>query len=121
VQLRPCPPWCTLSQHFAPDGAVDADDGFHHYGPEIAVPTSHRRYLDGPESIVKVLLKAWTNRMDAAPGPGIIELQFADTESDTDLFVELTPDQARAVSSALLKITEIIDNTGTAPGEAHSA
>ena len=43
VTLRPCPPWCTEERHFA-DNEVDlyADHGYHHYGPEIQVPTSDR-------------------------------------------------------------------------------
>lgn len=70
---------------------VDADDDFHHYGTKIAVPTSHRTLAGNPESVVKAILKAWTNGMDAEPGPGLIELQFADTECNTDRYVELTP------------------------------
>jgi hypothetical protein len=106
VRLRPCPPWCTQSRHFADDDTVYAEDGFHHYGPEIAVPTSYRMLPDHPESVVKVILKAWTNRLDAEPGPGRIELQLATTEYNTDAYVELIPDQARAVSSALLKLAD---------------
>jgi len=106
VRLGPCPPWCTLSEHFADDDVVDAEDGFHHFGPQVAVPTSDRMLTDRPESVVKVTLKAWANRLDAEPGPGCIELQLATTEYDTDMFVDLTPDQARAVASALLKLAD---------------
>ena len=55
---------------------------------------------DGPESVIKVILKAWTNRLDAEPAPGRIEVLLATSEHATDLHVELTPDQARPVSSA---------------------
>jgi len=41
VALRTCPPWCMRSQHFTADLAIDPDDGYHHYGPQIAIP--HRR------------------------------------------------------------------------------
>ena len=68
---------------------------------------------DDPESVVKVILKAWTNRLDAQPGPGRVELQLATTEYNTDSYVELTPDQARAVASALLKIAEIAARANT--------
>jgi hypothetical protein len=111
VELRPCPAWCTLSEHFTDDQLVDADDGFHHYGPEIAVPTSDRMFPNGPESVVKVILKAWTSRLDAEPGPGRIELQLATTEENTDLYVELTPDEARAVSAALLQLADTAERT----------
>jgi hypothetical protein len=109
VRLGPCPPWCILGRHFAGDDTVDADDGFHHCGPEIAVPTSDRVLPDGPESVVKVILKAWTSSLDAEPGPSRIELQLATTECNTDRYVELTPDEARAVSSALLKIADVTE------------
>jgi hypothetical protein len=69
VVLRPCPAWCSLNRHFADDTVIDADDGFHHYGPEIAVPTSDRMLTSGPESVVKVILKAWTRPLDADPEP----------------------------------------------------
>ncbi len=114
VTLRPCPPWCTQSRHFGGNEPVYAEDGFHHYGPEIAVPTSYRMFTDhDPESVVKVILKAWTNRLDAGPGPGRIELQLATTEYNTDAYVELTPDQARAVSSALLELADIAAGADT--------
>lgn len=64
VALHPRPAWCTLDEHFADDAVIDADDGFHHYGPEIAVPTSDRMFTTGPESVVKVILKAWTHPLD---------------------------------------------------------
>jgi hypothetical protein len=44
------------------------------------VPTSWRFLADGPQSVVKVVLKAWTERLDAEPGPGRIELQLATAE-----------------------------------------
>lgn len=46
VELRPCPPWCTHDEHFAGEEIIHADDGFHHCGPEIAVPISDRRHRD---------------------------------------------------------------------------
>jgi hypothetical protein len=70
VALRPCPPWCTLDRHFADDDVIDSDNGYHHYGPEIAVPTSDRMLgLNySPETVVKVILKSWTHPPDAGPG-----------------------------------------------------
>ena len=107
VWLHPCPPWCTLSQHFADDEMVYAEDGFHHEGPQIAIPTAYRMLAESPESVVKVILRAWIDHLDAEPGPGHIELQLATTEHNTDMYVELTPDQARAVSAALLKLADV--------------
>jgi hypothetical protein len=106
VKLRPCPPCCIQARHFTDDDVIWAEDGFHHYGPEIAVPTSFRMLTDGPESVVKVILKAWANRLDAEPGPGFVELQLATTEYNTDAYVELTPGQARAIASALLRLAD---------------
>jgi hypothetical protein len=59
---------------------------------------------DNPAMVVKVILKSWTHPLDAEPGPGLIELQLATTEYNTDLFVEITPGQARAVAEALLEL-----------------
>jgi hypothetical protein len=109
VRLRPCPAWCTRSRHFVDDDVVYADDGFHHIGPEIAVPTSDRRLLHDPESVVKIILKAWTERLDAEPGPNRVELQLATAEENTDMYVDLTPNEARAVASALLKTVDIAE------------
>jgi hypothetical protein len=109
VGLRPCPSWCTQSRHFADDDVVYAEDGFHHVGPEIAVPTSDRRLRHDPESVVKVILKAWTERLDAEPGPSRIELQLATAEENTDMYVDLSPGEARAVASALLKTVGIAE------------
>ena len=110
ASLRPCPSWCILGQHFPEDHPVNTDDGFHHYGPESAVPTSDRMLLDSPELVVKVILKAWTHPLDAEPGPGLIELQLAEGDHNTDMCVELTPGQARAVSAALLESADIAEH-----------
>jgi len=68
VTLRPCPPWCILIQHFAGVPVVDADDGFHHDGPQIVIPAADRMFTGAPEAVVKVRLKAWTHPLDAEPG-----------------------------------------------------
>ena len=81
VALRPCPAWCSLNEHFPHDTVIDADDGFHHYGPEITVPTSDRLFTDGPESVVKVSLKAWTKPLDAEPEPARVDLQLENADS----------------------------------------
>jgi hypothetical protein len=107
--LHPCPPWCTETQHFGEDELIYADDGYHHYGPETAVPTSDRVLLSDPETVVKVILKSWTPRLDADPGPARVELQLATTDENTDMYVELTPSEARAVASALFKTADIAE------------
>jgi hypothetical protein len=109
VRLRSCPPWCSQSRHFADDDVVYADDGFHHVGPEIAIPTSDRRLRHDPQSVVKIILKAWTAPLDAEPGPCRIELQLATAEENTDMYVDLTPGEARAVATALLKTVGIAE------------
>jgi hypothetical protein len=105
VALYPCPSWCIEDRHFADGGVIHSDDGYHHYGPEIAVPTSYRMLgLDGPETVVKVFLTSWTHPLDAEPGPALIELQFGTAETNTDMCAEITPAQARAVAKALLEL-----------------
>lgn len=113
VTLRPCPPWCTCSQHFADDQVVDVDDGYHHCGPEVSVPTSDRMLHDDPEVVVKVALKAWTPSLDADANPARIELQLGAADHDTDMYAELTPAEARAVASALLELASVADNPAT--------
>ena len=111
VRLRPCPPWCIETRHFNDNDIVDVDDGYHHYGPEIAIPTSDRMLTTGPETIVKVILKSWTHPLDAEPGPGRIELQLATIEHNTDMYAELSPDEARAVADALLKTADVAEGS----------
>jgi hypothetical protein len=104
--LRPCPPWRTQRRHCTDDEVIWTEDGFHHCGPEIAVPASARMLTDGPESVVKAGLKARTSRLGAEPGPGFAGLQLATTEYNTDASVGLTPGQARTVASALLQLAD---------------
>jgi hypothetical protein len=120
VRLRPCPSWCTLSRHFSDDWVVDADDGFHHHGPEIAVPTSDRMLRNDPETVVKVNVSAWTSRLDAEPDAARVNLVLGTAEYNTDMYVELTAGEARAISAALLKLAEVAARTDPAPTEASS-
>lgn len=108
VTLRPCPAWCSLSEHFTDGTVIDADDGFHHYGPEITVPTSDRLFTNGPESVVKVSLKAWTKPLDAEPEPARVDLQLENADS----CVDLTPAEARTVAVALLQMADTAERTG---------
>jgi hypothetical protein len=64
---------------------------------------------------VKVTLRAWTSRLDADPDPGHIDLQLATTEENLGMFVELTPDEARAVASALLELADVAARANPAP------
>jgi hypothetical protein len=109
VTLRPCPPWCTLYIHFNTDSPIDTDAGYHHRGPELAVPTNDRASLHDPYTIVKVTLKSWTHPLDAEPGPTQIELQLAEGETNTDRYAELTSGQARAIATALLTAANIAE------------
>ena len=106
VVLRPCPPWCTQGRHFADDDLADASDGYHHYAPEIEVPTSDRflGMADGAQAVVRVILKSWTHPLDADPGPARIELNLGTAEERTDNCAEITLAEARAVAQALLNL-----------------
>jgi hypothetical protein len=106
VALRPCPAWCTESRHFADGEAIYADHGYHHYGTEIAVPTSDKflGMTDGPQTIVRAVLKSWTLPLDADPGPALIELNLGTARERTDMCAEVTPAEARAVAQALLAL-----------------
>jgi hypothetical protein len=108
VTLRPCPPWCAETRHFDDDEVIHADHGYHHYGTEIEVPTSDTfgGMSDGPETIIRVVLKSWTHPMDADPGPTRIELNLGTATERTDLCAEITPAEARAVAQALLDLAD---------------
>jgi hypothetical protein len=113
VALRPCPPWCTLSRHFADGEVIDADDGYYHYGPEIAVPTSYRMHRDAPATVVRTILKPWTHPLDAEPGPALIEINIGTAGERTDACAEITPGQARAIAAALLELAGPAEHAGT--------
>lgn len=106
ITLRPCPPWCTLRRHVDDDGPVYASDGYHHYGPDRAMPASDRflGLADGPGIVVRVTLKSWTCPLAAAPGPALIEVNLGTAEAATDMGAEITPGQARAVAAALIEL-----------------
>ena len=106
IALGSCPPWCALSRHFTDDAVIDADDGYHHCGPEIAIPTSDRMYRDAPETVIWAILKSWTHPLDADPGPAVVEINLGTAGERTDACAELTPAQARAVAAALLKLAD---------------
>ena len=71
VTLRPCPPWCAEGRRFAGDEVIYAGHGYHHYGAEIEVPTSYNfaGMTGGPETIVRAVLKSWTQPRTPTPGP----------------------------------------------------
>jgi hypothetical protein len=117
VALRPCPSWCILKRHFADGQRVHVDDGFHHYGPETAVPVSDTfpGEAGGSQSrmVIRAVLKAWTQPLGAAPGPARIELNFGTAEAGTDMAAEITPDEALTVTGALTDL--VTAGRGEAP------
>jgi hypothetical protein len=113
VALRPCPHWCTLSRHFDDGEAVDTDDGYHHCGPQIAVPTSYRMHRDDPDTVVRAILKSWTHPLSAGPGPSLIEVNLGTATEMTDACTELTPAQARDLAAALLELAATAERRGT--------
>jgi len=114
VTLRSCPPWCTEERHFTDDEVIYADHGYHHCGPETEVSTSYPfgGLTDGPGTVVRVVLKSWTQPLDAAPGPAFIELNLGTAEAGTDACAELTPAEARSVARALLSIAATAEQDG---------
>ena len=114
VTLRSCPLWCNEERHFADGEVIYADHGYHRYGPEIQVPTSDRfgGMTDGPETVVRVVLKSWTHPLDAEPGPALIELNLGTAGERTDLCAEITPGEARAVAQALLDLAATAERAG---------
>jgi hypothetical protein len=91
VTLSPCPPWCTDGRHSSDDELIYADHGCHHHGTEIEVPTSYKfpGTTDGPETIVRAVLKSWTRPLDAEPGPAFIELNIGTAPDHSDKYVKI--------------------------------
>jgi hypothetical protein len=118
VTLRPCPPWCTEGRHFAEDGVIYADHGYHHYGTETEVPTAYTflGMMDGPKTIVRAVLKSWTHPLDADPGPTLIELNIGTPTERTDMSVEVTAAEARAIARALLDLAATAERDGPQQG-----
>ncbi len=113
VALGSCPPWCTTQdRHFDDGEVIDSDDGYHHYGPELAVPTSYGMFPDSPVTVVKVFLRSWTHPLGADPGPVVVELNLGTAEVNTDMCAEMTPGQARAVAAALLEVAATAERAG---------
>jgi hypothetical protein len=111
VQLRPCPSWCIRTGHFMKGRRIDVDDGFHHEGPEIVVRTSDQQMLDGPETIVKVGISAWTIPLGAEHGRTDVDLMLATIgEQGARTIVKLTPGDARAIAAALLSRADMADS-----------
>jgi hypothetical protein len=114
VTLRPCPPWCTLARHFADGQPADADDGYHHEGAETEVPTGYPfpGLADADPTIVRAALKSWTQPLGADPGPVRIELNLGTPADRTDMYVETTPAEARAIARALLGLADTAEQAG---------
>ena len=95
---------------------IYADHGYHHYGQEAEVRTSCRflGMTDGPETIVRVVLKSWTHPLDADPGPALIELNLGTAGERTDMCAGITPGEARAVAAALTELADVAER-GAAP------
>jgi hypothetical protein len=122
VTIRPCPPWCTESRHFADAAVIHADDGYHHSGAEIEVPTSYPflGMTDGAPTIVRGVLKSWTHPLGAEPGPVLIELNLGTVAERTDMCAEITPDEAEAVARALLDLAAAAKRQGPTAGDANA-
>ena len=67
---------------------------------------------DGPETVVRVILKSWMHPLDAEPGPALIELNLGTAGERTDLCAEITPAEARAVAQALLNLAATAERAG---------
>jgi hypothetical protein len=123
VTLRPCPAWCAGVRHFGDDEVIYADDGYHHYGCEIEVPTSYPflGMTDGLPTIVRAVLKSWTHPLAAEPGPARIEINLGTSTEHTDMSAEITADEAEAVARALLDLAATARREGPAASDAASA
>lgn len=114
VALRPCPAWCAEARHFDEGAVIYADDGYHHCGTAVEVPTSYRFMgtADGPETIIRAVLTSWTHPLGADPGPTLIELNLGTAAGRTDMCAELTPAEARAAARALVDLAAAAEREG---------
>ena len=84
-----------------------------------AIAVSYRARTNGPPVTVKLQVQARSERLDAEPGPGFVDLQLL--ESHGDAGTELTPGEARTLAAALLMLADIAQrrdsaDAGTQPG-----
>jgi hypothetical protein len=114
--IRPCPPWCT-GGHFPPDETVDSDDGFHHYGTEVSIPTSHRPFTGGESSTVRLYLSTWVHPLDAQPPTGRVDVTLF--TADNEPTVELTAAEARALAAALVMLADTVERGDTGKPVGH--
>ena len=61
------------------------------------------------------VLKSWTHPLGADPGPALIELNLGTAAERTDLCVEATPAEARAIARALVDLADTAER-GARPG-----
>ena len=93
---------------------IYADHGYHPFGTEIEVPTSYTfgGMTEGPETIVRMVLKSWTHPLDADPGPALIELNLGTASERTNMCAEITPAGPWAVARALLDLADTAERDG---------
>ena len=112
VTLAPCPSWCVRSEHFPDRYPETVDDDFRHYGPNVEVK------LEGPgsgecsASAVAVAVWARSEHLRAEAGPAWVEFNLSSgTAIRPDLWIDLTPAQARDVGMMLVNLAEIAETT----------
>jgi hypothetical protein len=108
VELGPCPAWCAMGdRHFSEDELPDVADGFHHFGPEVMLPTAFRAILDRPKPAVRLQLQSFARGLAEESGPPRIEIELAVAGERVEQPVELTPDEARVLAASLVSLADI--------------
>ena len=113
VTLAPCPSWCTKGEHFPDRDPETADEDFRHYGPNLELSLGGPGSGEASASGVAVAVWARSENLRAAAGPAWVEVNLCNgTGGGPDLWIDLTPAQARKVALTLVSLAEIAE-TGT--------
>jgi hypothetical protein len=81
---------------------------------EVEAPTSYKflGMTDGPQTIVRAVLKSWTQLLGADPGPALVEFNPGTAGERADVCAGISPAEARAVARALLVLAATAERDG---------
>jgi hypothetical protein len=99
-----CPSWCTRTEHFPQRPPETADDSFTHHWLNFELKLDEPGSGQCPASAVAVAIWAQSENLQAEAGPAWVELNLSGPDKGPDLWIDLTPAQAREVGMMLVDV-----------------
>jgi len=100
-----CPSWCTRTEHFPDWPPKTADDSFTHHWLNFELTPDEPGSGECPASAVAVAIWARSENVQAEAEPAWVELNLsAGSGKGPDLWIDLTPAQAREVGMTLVNV-----------------